>query len=397
MAIVRDEAVRRALDQTNWDLLACSMPANVLLLSGYWPAAGYSLALANREGLILLVVPEEEDELAERSWADEVATYILAPLDRVMTAEESLFEVFAHLKRKLGISAARIGFEQAEALEPAAYTPNLFRGNAARLLRRAFPSATLAPADELLAQMRAVKTAAEIRHIRKACSLSEQAFLHGSNQLRTGMSEAQIAAAFRIPLISCLSQHGGVTRCDGFISCMSGSNSADAYGLYSRSRTRKVQRGDLVIVRCHCYADGYWADIARTYHIGPVDGRKQQMFEAVFTARDAVLAAIRPGARAADLDQTARTVLESHDLRAAFKHQAGHGVGFGVLDHTARPRLHPKSDDVLEPGMILKLEPGAYLQEHGGVRNADMVAVTDVGAEVLTPFHCTLAEMRLDC
>ena len=150
------------------------------------------------------------------------------------------------------------------------------------------------------------------------------------------------------------------------------------------------------MIRCHSYADGYWADIARTYHIGPVEGRKQQMYEAVFAARDAVLAAIRPGVRAADLDQIARTVFEAHDLGAAFKHPTGHGAGFGALDHTARPRLHPKSDDVLEAGMILKLDPGAYLEEHGGVRKSDMVAVTEDGAEVLTPFHWELADVTLN-
>jgi len=304
--------------------------------------------------------------------------------------------VFAEVKRDLGIMADRIGFEQAEAFEPAGYAPNLFRGSAARLLRRAFPSATLAPADELLAQLRAIKTSAEIQHIRTACVVAEQAFLHGSGQLRTGLTEAQIAAAFRVPLSSCLADYDQVNRCDGFTYCMSGPNSASAYGPYSRSHTRRIEWGDLVILRCHSYADGYWADIARTYHIGPLQGRKQQMFEAVFAARDAVLAAIRPGVRAADLDQIARSVFELHDLGAAFKHPTGHGAGFGALDHTARPRLHPKSDDVLEAGMILKLEPGAYLEEHGGVRKSDMVAVTEDGAELLTPFQWKLTEVTLN-
>jgi Xaa-Pro aminopeptidase/Xaa-Pro dipeptidase len=313
-----------------------------------------------------------------------------------MTAEEPVFEVFAEVKRDLGITADRIGFEQTEAFEPAGYAPGLFRGSAARVLRRAFPSATLAPADELLAQMRAVKTVAEIQHIRTACMVAEQAFLHGSRQLRIGLTEAQIAAAFRVPLSSCLARYDQVNRCDGFTYCMSGPNSANAYGPYSRSRTRQIAHGDLVIVRCHCYTDGYWADIARTYHIGPIEGRKQQMFEAVFAARDAVLAAIRPGIRAAELDQIARMVFEAHDLGAAFKHPTGHGAGFRALDHTARPRLHPKSDDVLEAGMILKLEPGAYLEEHGGVRKSDMVAVTDYGAEVLSPFHWELPDVILN-
>lgn len=161
------------------------MPSNVLLLPGYWPVAGYSLALAARDGQIILIVPEDEDELAERIWADEVATYCPVPPDRVMTAEEPVFEVFAEVKRDLGIAADRIGFEQAEAFEPAGYAPNFFRGSAVRLLRRAFPSATLAAADELLAQMRAIETLAEIQHIRTACVVAEQAFLHGSRQLRT--------------------------------------------------------------------------------------------------------------------------------------------------------------------------------------------------------------------
>ncbi len=394
--MVRHDVIRRALEQTNWDLLACSMPSNVLLLSGYWPAAGYSVAVASREGQIILIVPEDEDELAEHSWADEIATYCPVPLDQVLTAEEPVFGTFAKMKKKLGFMGDRIGFEQAEAFEPAGYAPNLFRGSAARLLRRIFPSAALVPADELLAQIRSIKTAAEIEHIRAACVIAEQAFLHGSHLLRAGLTEAQIAAVFRGPLSSCLAEYKHINRCDGFTYCMSGPNAAQAYGPYSRSRSRKIELGDLVIVRCHSYADGYWADTTRTYHVGPIEQRKQQMFDAVFAARDAVLAGIRPGVRGAELDRIARRLFESHGFGAAFRHPTGHGAGFGALDYTARPRLHPKSDDVLEAGMIVKIEPGVYLEECGGVRKSDMVAVTENGAEVLTPFHWSTRDVTLD-
>jgi Xaa-Pro dipeptidase len=77
------------------------------------------------------------------------------------------------------------------------------------------------------------------------------------------------------------------------------------------------------------------------------------------------------------------------------KHAAGHGAGFGTLDHTARPRLHPKSDDVLEAGMVLKLELGIYLDGAGGIRKSDMVAVTDYGADPLTSFHWSLGDLTL--
>jgi Xaa-Pro aminopeptidase len=262
-----------------------------------------------------------------------------------------------------------------------------------RVLRRAFPSATLAPADELLSELRSIKTPAEIEHIHDACRIAADAFARGVQVLGPGVSEAEAAAAFRIRLSSCLSDHPEVRRCDGFTYCMSGPNSARASGPYSRSRPRRIREGDLAVIRCHCYADGYWAEIARTYHIGRMDTGKERMFEAVFDARTAVLEALRRGVRAATLDEAARAAIASHGLAPLIKHPTGHGAGFGALDHTARPRLHPKSADVIEVGMILNLDIGLYSDEYGGVRNADMVAVTEVGPELLTDFHCDLSQV----
>jgi Xaa-Pro aminopeptidase len=395
-AMVRDELIRRALERTNWDLLVCMMPANVLLLSGYWPAFGYSVALATRDGQLGLVAPDDDDDLAEQSWVDEVATYAPTPINDLTTPEESVYEAFMRIKRDLTITADRVGFEQSEAFEPACYTPHMLRGSSVRLLRRAFPSATLAPADELLSEMRTIKTPAETEHIRTACRIAAQAFQKGSRLLRPGMTEAEAAAACRMAMSSCIGEFRDVKRCDGFVHCMSGLNSGKAFGPYSRSRSREIERGDLVILRCHSYADGYWADITRTYHIGPLDDMRKRVFAAVLAARDAALVAIQIGVRAAEVDRAAREVLQSHGLGPAFKHPAGHGVGFGAADHVARPRLHPKSDDVLQPGMIVKLEPGVYLENYGGIRKADMVAITNKGPEVLTPFHWTLEELTLN-
>jgi len=390
---VRDESIRQALEGTNWDLIACSLPSNVLLLTGYWPAAGRALATATRGGQILLVVPEDEDDMAAQSWADEVVTYCPSPLDRLTTAEEPLFDAFLALRARLGLMADRVGFEQAEAFEPAAYAPNLFRGTAVRILRRAFPAAALVPADELLAELRTVKTPAEVGHIHRACRIAAGAFARGVQILRAGVTEAETAAAFRVGLSSCLSDHPDVKRCDGFTYCMSGPNSARASGQFSQSRSRRIAEGDLAVIRCHCYADGYWAEIARTYYVGALDMEKERLFRAVFDARDAVLQALRPGVKAGELDEAARAAIASHELAHLIKHPSGHGAGFGALDHTARPRLHPKSDDVLEVGMILTLDTGLYSEEYGGVRNADMVAVKDGGPELLTDFHRDLREL----
>jgi len=72
---------------------------------------------------------------------------------------------------------------------------------------------------------------------------------------------------------------------------------------------------------------------------------------------------------------------------ANFKHATGHGVGFGAINPGALPRLHPKSNDVLKPGMVFNVEPAIYIQGYGGIRHCDMVAVTDDGFELLTPFQ----------
>ena len=78
----------------------------------------------------------------------------------------------------------------------------------------------------------------------------------------------------------------------------------------------------------------------------------------------------------------------------AFPHGTGHGVGFAAIDHTARPRLHPAADDVLQPGMVFNVEPAIYLEGYGGLRHCDMVVVTPSGAEVLTPFQTAAGELR---
>src|SRR5947199_10566753 len=97
--IVRDELIRQALEHTNWDLLVCAMPANVLLLSGYWPAVGYSMSLATRDGRLGLLVPDDDDHLAERpSWLDDGVTYAPAPVQRVITADESVYDPFVRLR-----------------------------------------------------------------------------------------------------------------------------------------------------------------------------------------------------------------------------------------------------------------------------------------------------------
>lgn len=87
--------------------------------------------------------------------------------------------------------------------------------------------------------------------------------------------------------------------------------------------------------------------------------------------------------------------MKEHGFEEEFRHATGHGVGFAAINHNAPPRIHPKSRDILQPGMVFNIEPGIYIEGVGGMRHCDMVVVTEKGAEVLTPFQRNLDDFVL--
>ncbi len=387
----RVDRIQSALRKNQWDLVICALPKNVLLLSGYWPVVGTGVAIASSDGRVSLLVPEDEEDLAKNGWAEEVHTFKPGSLEKLITAAEAIRAPLGELLKSFSTGNVHVAFEANETSEPASYAAmHLYRGQMQSLLHQLLPHAALQPGDTLLSELRATKTEFEIKRLRTACEIAGKAFQHGSEQIRIGHSEVQTAAGFRQPLSTSLAQFEELQRADGFAWCMSGSNSALAAGAYARSRARRIQTGDLVLVHMNSYADGYWTDVTRTYVMGKPDDRGHQMYDAISTARQAAVSAIRPGTKAADVDAAARDVLEKRGFGPQFKHSTGHGVGFSAIDANTKPRLHPKSHDTLEIGMVFNVEPAIYFEGYGGIRHCDMLTVTHSGAELLTPFQsCT--------
>ena len=394
----RDEArvgrVRRALSEARVDAVVCALPANVLLLSGYWPVIGTACAIVTRDGAVAVIAPSDERALAVRGWASTFLTFQAGSLRELTTVVEAIRAPLAEAGHALGLEGARLGYEGGAWYEPATYASMFLYGEAMHpLLERCFAPFSLVPFDDTLSRLRSVKTDAEVTRIAAACRVAERAFVRGAPRLCVGMEETEAAALIRAPLSTDAVGRDGIERADGFVYCMSGANSALAHGAYARSRATTLAAGTFVLVHCNSYADGFWTDITRTYYLGEPNAIGRRMYEAVFAARSAALDAIRPGVRAADVDRAAREVLASHGFGGVFKHSTGHGVGFAAIDHNARPRLHPASDEVLESGMVFNVEPAIYIDGYGGVRHCDMVAVTADGHQVLTPFHARLEEL----
>ncbi len=384
----RRALVQEQLRKADVDALVCGLPANVLLLSGYWPVVGTSLAIVVRDGPNVLLVPEDEKELAEQGGADEIHTYKPAPLDSLANLIETQSPPLAALARKLSLQRKRLGHEHGGWFEASSYAAmHLYRSSLTAILERSFDHPHLIDMDERLTYLRAIKTPQELERIRLACRIAAEAFERGRRRMQVGMKETEVAEHFRAPL----SIHGvgreGLERAGGFTFCMSGPNAAKASGAFARSQARQLAQQDLVLLHCNSYADGYWTDITRTYCLGEPDKKQQALYDAVAEAHHAARDVIRPGARAADVDRAARAVLEKHGLAKAFKHSTGHGIGFSAINHLALPRLHPQSPDILETGMVFNVEPAVYLEGYGGIRHCNMVALTANGVEQLTPFQ----------
>ncbi len=144
---------------------------------------------------------------------------------------------------------------------------------------------------------------------------------------------------------------------------------------------REIGRGELVVFDMGARLDGYCSDGTRTYAAGEPGERARAVYEVVRAAQAAALAAIAPGAQGEAVDTVGRKVIEAAGHGEHFGHALGHGVGLEVHEG---PRLSQRSDDVLEPGEVVTVEPGVYLPGELGVRIEDLVVVTEDGQRNLS-------------
>jgi Xaa-Pro aminopeptidase len=390
----RRQRTARAITDAGLAAVACALPSNVLLLTGgYWPVVGTAVAVAAADGRVAVVLPADEAGELAAGFADVVRTFEPGSLHDLRSATDAIVGPLAEAIAELGVPAGgRWGYEQAADVQPRSYVAvHAYRMSLRRVLRAAIGRAPLAAADRLLRGLRSSCTPAEIDRVRRACGVAAGAYDVARQRLRPGVTEVSVAAHARAALAE-----GGDGRDDGFLAVMSGPRSAAAAGAFARSSANPLVAGELALVHCNNQVGGYWTDVTRTFCLGRPTDEQSRMYDAVFAARSAALAAIRPGARAAAVDAAARSVLAGHGFDdGQFKHGLGHGVPFAAIAAGERPRLHPRSPDVLAVGNVFNIEPAIYLDGRQGLRHCDVVAVTDGGAEVLTPWLCEPEELWL--
>ena len=225
----------------------------------------------------------------------------------------------------------------------------------------------------VLNELRAIKDDVEIRQIKRAISVMEQAFVQTVSQIRPQMSEREIAALLEYNM-RWIGADG-----PGFPSIIAvGPNSSICH--HTPGRTR-ANAGKVLLIDFGAETGGYRGDITRTLCMGELPKRIAEIYDIVLEAHDAAIDAIRPGRPLKAIDAIARGIITDAGFGDRFGHGLGHGIG---LDIHEAPRLAGYATGELQAGHVVTVEPGIYLPGLGGVRIEDDVLVTEKGGKVLT-------------
>ena len=151
---------------------------------------------------------------------------------------------------------------------------------------------------------------------------------------------------------------------------------------HGRASDKKIEAGDLVTFDFGALYPGYCSDLTRTVMVGEPTAKQREIYEIVLEAQLRGVAACKPGLTDKELDEVCRGYIREKGYGDNFGHGTGHGVGRFIHE---KPSVGLKGNGtVLQPGMVVTIEPGIYLPGWGGVRIEDMLLVTENGSRRLS-------------
>jgi Xaa-Pro aminopeptidase len=263
--------------------------------------------------------------------------------------------------------AKRLACLHAFAVYPAAVSPDLavFRQVSERI-----PGVSIEDRTMLLPEMRAVKSKAEVRMMRRAAEATAAGYEAVMKMIRPGVNEGEIAQT----LESTYLRHGA----DGVAYNSIVGAGVNGTILHYQANSKMVEDGELIVIDSAAAHGGYASDVTRTF---PASGRftaeQRDVYEVVLKAQLAAIKAARPGAKMSDVDAAARGVIDKAGHGDHFPHGIGHQLGLETHDVTP--------DGPLKAGMVVTIEPGIYYQERKmGVRIEDDILITARGNQNLT-------------
>lgn len=366
------ERLTEALERGGLDALVAASPANVAYVSGFWSLfravypATQSYAVVTRTGTAL-VVPTIDVPVAEGSGsADRVLGYGRFVLDPRGAGESPVLAdagaAVAAALAALGVRGGHIGLDDEQL--PAVV---------GRALADRLGAFKLTSASAALARARAVKSPYEIDCLQQALRIAEEGINTVLEMLRPGVTEREAAVAFEYAV----ARQGAAPYCT-IIAFGAGSAVPAPW-----PGERALRTGDLVRFDLGCVVKGYRSDVARMAVMGEPSARQQEMFDALHAGVEAALAAVRPGVSGGDVFDPALAAVRAAGLAGFDRHHVGHGIG---LEPAETPWLAP-GGDVLEMGMVLRVETPYYVAGEAGLNLKETLLVTRTGAHSLNRSH----------
>lgn len=346
-----DARLRRVaaqLERRKLDGLIISTGPNVRYLTGF-TGSNAALLVSSAAKAFLFTDPRYQIQAAQEAACKvRVARGPLLPPLMSLARRKKL--------RRLGFEKGRLTFAEFELLKE-----HLFLG------------ALLEPVAGVVERQRIIKSASEIRLMRRSAQTSSKAFARAIKKARPGVTEAELAAELDYQMRLLGAQKPAFDTIVAF-----GARTALPH---AQPAANHLVNNQLLLIDMGASQDGYASDMTRMAFLGTPGRKVRRLYDAVLEAQLVAIEAVRPGVPASRVDAAARRVLCARGLEKAFIHSSGHGLGLEVHEP---PRLGRRDKTRLAAGMVITIEPGAYLDGFGGVRIEDTAVVTPTGCEILT-------------
>ncbi len=239
-------------------------------------------------------------------------------------------------------------------------------------------------------QQRMMKSPAEIELIRAGAAVADVGGYAIRDAVKAGVRESDVAMAGRDAMEAEIARRfPGAEYRDTWVWFQSGINTD---GAHNPVTGRVLTRGDILSLNCFPMISGYYTALERTMFVGEVDAASLKLWEANVAAHEYGMSLLKPGASCAEVTAKINTFFAERDLLQY--RTFGYGHSFGVLSHyygrEAGLELREDIDTVLEPGMVISMEPMLTIAEGqpgaGGYREHDILVITEDGAEDITHY-----------
>jgi Xaa-Pro dipeptidase len=244
-------------------------------------------------------------------------------------------------------------------------------------LEKAIAPRAFVDASALILRLRMAKSPAELARIRTAARITSHGFASLPMCLRPGMTERDACRELQIELL-----RNGIERAS-YIAADCGPGGYET--ISAGPTTRVLKAGDVLYIDISATVDGYYCDFNRNFGFDTIDDRTKRAHDLTFAATEAGISAARAGRTVSSVWRAMAAELGIEAVRGASVGRMGHGVGLALAEP---PSIHPDDETVLEPGMVIAIEPGiAYEAEDGSPRvmvHEENVAITNGAAELLS-------------